>query len=139
MLEAVRQRLAERAGLPVVTARHFGKLRGYVDGYDGRRVWGWAQDLAHPDAPVCLDIVVDGAIVGLTYADLPRRDLARAEIGDGQHAFSFMMPCQLSAGAIHCVTVRRSADGRVLPHSSRLALRSALQTTSQPVATTQAA
>ena len=40
-----RQKAAER--------RH---LRGYVDVISPRRIAGWAQNVDHPEAPVCLDI-----------------------------------------------------------------------------------
>ncbi len=110
-LEAVRRRLAQRAGLPVAPARVFGELVGHLDRCDGTRVSGWAQDRAYPDAPVCLDIVVDGTVVALAYAEAYRADLAAAGIGDGRHAFDLDLPQPLDADVAHVVSVRRSADG----------------------------
>ncbi|CAA2157879.1 hypothetical protein MBRA_03232 [Methylobacterium brachiatum] len=110
-LEAVRRRLAQRAGLPVAPARVFGELVGHLDQCDGTRVSGWAQDRAYPDAPVCLDIVVDGTVVALAYAEAYRADLAAAGIGDGRHAFDLDLPQPLDADVAHVVSVRRSADG----------------------------
>lgn len=112
---ALRKRIAERAGLSDDAGRLFGDLLGYVDHCDGAIVSGWAQDTLHPDAPVCLDVVVDGEIVALLYADQHRGDLAPAGIGDGCHAFSMALP--LAGTVAHRVEVRRSADGRALQGS----------------------
>ncbi|MDP4025237.1 Hint domain-containing protein [Methylobacterium sp. NEAU 140] len=113
-LEAIRRRLAIRAGLPVARARVFGALRGAVEACDGRRVTGWAQDAAHPDGPVCLDVVVDGATVALVYADGYRADLEAAGIGDGCHGFALDLPEALDGRAPHTVELRRSADATSL-------------------------
>ncbi len=58
-LDAIRQRLALRAGLPVVPKRVFGPLRGHLDlcavgAVGSLRVAGWARDLAPAEGPVCL-------------------------------------------------------------------------------------
>ncbi|MCJ2088231.1 Hint domain-containing protein [Methylobacterium sp. E-005] len=117
-LEAIRRRLALRAGLPVAPARTFGALRGHLDlcaaGADGTlRVVGWAWDLAHPDGPVCLDVMVDGAVVGLAYAETFRTDLAAAGIGDGRHGFDVTLALR-GLSSESTVVLRRSADGAML-------------------------
>ncbi len=117
-LEAIRRRLALRAGLPVAPARTFGALRGQLDlcavVTDGTlRVAGWAWDLAYPDGPVCLDVVVDGAVVGLAYAEAYRADLAASGIGDGCHGFDVTLTLRGLSGA-STVALRRSADGAML-------------------------
>jgi len=111
-LEAVRRSLALRAGLPTPPARVFGELLGHLDLCDGARIAGWAQDLAHPDGPVCLDIVVDGAVVAMACAEIYRADLEAAGIGDGCHAFDLKLP--LAHEAAHTVEVRRSIDGAAI-------------------------
>ena len=108
VLAAVRRRLASRAGLPAAPAPAFGPLRGHVDGCDGVILQGWAWDTLHPDAPVCLEVLVDGKPLALAYADLPRPDLAAAGIGDGRHGFSLALP--LAPEEAHTVEVRRAAD-----------------------------
>ncbi|WP_267353427.1 MULTISPECIES: Hint domain-containing protein [unclassified Methylobacterium] len=113
-LEAVRRRLAIRAGLPVAPMRVFGELLGHLDLCDGMRVTGWAQDLAHPDGPVCLDVVVDGTVVALACAEVYRADLEAAGIGNGCHAFDLALPRPLTPEAAYTVEVRRSADGAVV-------------------------
>ncbi|MCJ2068254.1 Hint domain protein, partial [Methylobacterium sp. J-030] len=64
-----------------------------------------------PDAPVCLDIVVDGVVVAMTLAEQYRADIAAAGVGDGRHGFEFNLDEPLAPGAAHTVEVRRSADG----------------------------
>ncbi|MDP4006938.1 Hint domain-containing protein [Methylobacterium sp. NEAU K] len=123
VLESVRRRLAMRAGLPVPTPRVFGALLGHLDLCDGVRITGWAQDLAHPNGPVCLDIVVNGAVVALAYADTYRADLQAAGIGDGCHAFDLDLPQPLSPLAAYTVEVRRSADGAL---AGRLQIEAAI-------------
>ena len=118
-LEAVRRRLAERAEIAVPAARVFGELRGHIDDCHidavGRvTVAGWAQDLAHPDGPVCLDIVVDGVVAALTFAEGFRADLEQAGIGNGCHAFRLTLPALVADGAPHTVEVRRASDGSSL-------------------------
>ncbi len=52
--------------------------------------WSWCPE--SPDYKVSLVVVVDGSSAGSTLADLPRHDLASAGVGDGAHAFSFLLP-----------------------------------------------
>jgi hypothetical protein len=120
VLDAVRRRLAERAGLAVPPMLGLGSMRGKLDLCDGTMVQGWAQDMAYPDAPVCLDIVVDGARVAIVYAEHFRDDLRRADIGDGYHAFSLRLAAPLSREVPHDVEIRRSADGMVVGNGRRL-------------------
>ena len=57
-VEAVRRRIALRAGLD--EAVRVGNLRGHVDRITAKCVAGWAQNADHPEAPVCLDVLVRG-------------------------------------------------------------------------------
>jgi hypothetical protein len=66
--------------------------RGNINAIGPRLIEGWIQDVAHPEASVCLDIYVDGHQIGQTLADLYREDLRRAGIGSGRHAFAFTLP-----------------------------------------------
>ncbi|RZJ89792.1 MAG: Hint domain-containing protein, partial [Brevundimonas sp.] len=97
-LHAVWTRLARRAGIAVVAAEDLGELTGEVSLSDGR-ITGWAVNGAHPKAPVCLDLIADGVLVG--------RMLAR-----DQQAFSHPLPS--GAEGASSLVVRRSADGAVL-------------------------
>jgi hypothetical protein len=112
-VEAVRHRVALRAG--VVAAEHTlaGALRGFVDRITDECVAGWAQNLDHPEAPVCLDIVAGGLRLGQVLASVYREDLKLAGIGSGCHSFEFVLPPELVV-APEEIEVRRSVDGAVL-------------------------
>lgn len=114
-LAALRRRLIRRAG---ATSRP-GAVRAWLDRCalraDGAlRVAGWAHDAAQPDAPVCLDIVVDGTIVAVTVAAEYRADIAAAGVGDGRHGFDLGVEAPLAPGVPHVVEVRRSIDEAVI-------------------------
>jgi autotransporter passenger strand-loop-strand repeat protein len=121
-VERARARIARRAGLPVmVEVAALGLLRGQIDAV-GRRVCGWAQDTAHPEAPVCLDIFAGGELIGQVAANRYRADLQRARLGSGRHSFEFFAPAGLTF-VPGSVAVRRSLDGAALTHSDPLARR----------------
>ncbi|KQS55714.1 hypothetical protein ASG17_06530 [Brevundimonas sp. Leaf363] len=101
-LQAVWTRLAQRAGIEVVAADDLGVLTGEVSIQDGL-ITGWARNGTHPKAPVCLDLVADGLLVG--------RALARGAAAHGQ---TFSVPVPQAAAGASCLTLRRSADGAVL-------------------------
>ncbi|MGU3330814.1 Hint domain-containing protein [Methylobacterium mesophilicum] len=113
-LKELRRRLIIRAGLSVEPIR-FGNLQGSLDlceihGGD-LRVAGWARDAAHPNGPVCLDIIVDGAIAAMTLAEVYRPDLAAAGVGKGQYGFDIGLGGLPGLDQTQTVEVRRSADG----------------------------
>jgi hypothetical protein len=117
-VEAIRQRLAVRAGLESRNEAALAvNLRGFVDRVTPHVIEGWAQNLDHPEAPVCLDIYTGGRLIGQVLANRYRGDLARAGIGSGRHAFMFTPPTGL-AFASDAVEVRRSLDAAALPLSS---------------------
>jgi hypothetical protein len=113
-LAAIRRRVAgpDRARAPAVA------LRGNVDGVGPGWVLGWAQNPERPEAPVALDILVDGVLAARTLADQFRLDLKRAGLGSGRHAFMVAIPGALAAASIE---VRRCSDGAVLAFATALA------------------
>jgi hypothetical protein len=112
-VEAVRQRIAARAGLrPPAAASASGRLRGFIDLVGTDCISGWAQTIEHPEARVCLDIFASGRLIGQVFADRYRPDLERAGLGSGRHAFAFTPPRGVS---LDRVDVRRSLDGAELP------------------------
>ncbi|WP_010683052.1 Hint domain-containing protein [Methylobacterium mesophilicum] len=117
-LAALRGRLARRA-TAAREASDLGPVRAWLDrcligADDVLHMGGWAQDVTRPNVPVCLDLVVDGAIVAFTVANELRADLAAAGMGDGSHGFDLGVDVRLSPGMSHVVEVRRSADGALV-------------------------
>jgi hypothetical protein len=113
-VETVRRRIALRAGLaPNDETARAGDLRGFLDRVTPQVIEGWAQNIDHPEAAVCLDIFADGRLIGQVLANRYRQDLERAGIGSGRHAFRFKPPAGL-VFAHDAVEVRRSLDGAVL-------------------------
>jgi hypothetical protein len=117
-LSALRGRLIRRA-ISSYEATSMGPVRAWLDrcvvGTDGLlHVGGWAQDVVRPDTPVCLDVMVDGAVVAFTVASVYRADLAVAGMGDGRLGFDLGLAVPLASGAPHVVEVRRSADGALV-------------------------
>ncbi|GJE15186.1 Hint domain-containing protein [Methylobacterium longum] len=117
-LAALRGRLARRAVSSGGTAE-LGPVRAWLDrcvvGADGQlHLAGWAQDASQPDAPVCLDILVDGTIVALAVASEYRADIAAAGVGNGRHGFDLGLAVPLILGVPHVVEVRRSTDGALV-------------------------
>ena len=117
-IEAVRARLAQRAGLlPSSGTPRLGALRGYVDRIRASSIAGWAQSNDAPEAPVCLDIFIHGKLIGRVLANAYRKDLERAGLGSGRHAFTFTPPGGLDLTP-EAVEVRRSADQTSLARSN---------------------
>jgi hypothetical protein len=113
-VESIRQRLALRAGPRArLQEQEAGKLRGFVDLVGADLIGGWAQNLDHPEAPVSLDILAGGLLIGRVLANRYREDLAHAGRGSGCHSFAFTPPSGLEF-APEEVEVRRSLDGVAL-------------------------
>ncbi len=118
-LDAIQRRLALRAGIAEATAS--GALRGYVDVAGPEICAGWAQDLAAPDAPVCLDIFSAGKRIARVLANFYREDLHSAGIGNGQHGFEVTLP----QGTALPLEIRRTSDGAALALTEEAGARAA--------------
>jgi hypothetical protein len=101
-LHAVRKRLAARAGIAVDGGTAFGAMTGEVALTDGR-LTGWASNACDAKAPVCLDVLADGVLIGRLLAREPH------PVGQG---FNWPVPAMATKAAM--LELRRSADGVVL-------------------------
>jgi hypothetical protein len=76
------------AGIRELLARE--PVRGYLDVCTAERISGWAQFVRYPEIPVRLVLYFDQKPAGQSVADLYRRDLEQAKLGNGRHGFEFI-------------------------------------------------
>ena len=65
---------------------------GYLDPVRARTVSGWACDRADPARILTVEVVINRSRAGQTKANMLRRDLTEAGIGNGRHGFLFPIP-----------------------------------------------
>ena len=117
-VEAARAKIEQRAGLRKTGGARPSGLRGFIDAVSSQGITGWAQNVDHLEAPVCLDIYVNNRLIGQTLANQYREDLREAGLGSGRHGFAFTLP-KGSNFASHAIEVRRSLDGAALQRLHR--------------------
>jgi hypothetical protein len=81
-------------------------FQGVQESTDCTAVRGWAWDPMFPDAPISVDLLVDGAYRETIPADQLRPDLAAQGKGDGRHGFVWTIPAALRNGKAHRISVR---------------------------------
>jgi hypothetical protein len=121
-VEAARRRIELRAGICNVGEDRPVPLRGYVDVIAPRCIAGWAQNVDHPEAPVCVDIYAGGVLIGRALANQYRQDLEFDGLGSGRHGFVFTPPLGLRFTP-DAIEVRRSHDGTALEFSAETGRR----------------
>ncbi|GAB3784105.1 hypothetical protein GCM10028818_43150 [Spirosoma horti] len=80
--------------------------QGWVDISDCNRQYGWARDAGTPNAPVQVNVSWDGTLVTTLTANTYRQDLATAFGDNGQHAFSYDAPGNLTNAGPHQVVLQ---------------------------------
>ena len=95
------------------------KYDGFLEGAESGQIWGWAWDKNHPDTHVSVDILDGNTVLATVTADKPRPDLATANIGNGDHAFSYPPPIVLKDGRSHAIHAKVSGSSFEL-HKSPL-------------------
>jgi hypothetical protein len=89
-----------RAGSPEVKM-----LVGSFDGVVGRFVTGWAWDESVPDQTQVVELRADGRLFGIAPADRFSAQLLARRIGNGRHAFEYLLPAELCDGREHIIEV----------------------------------
>ncbi|NHO31764.1 Hint domain-containing protein [Acetobacter fallax] len=102
-LEAIRRRIHAKSGQIVQATETVGALRGFLDTVTHDFVAGWASGEGD-DAPVRLQILDNGLVLGEVTADGSRSDLGR------DCGFRFNIPGGLSPLQRHVIEVRRIGD-----------------------------
>lgn len=117
-LEAVRRRIDVRAGLPQRDEPPTpAPLRGSLDHAGLDLIQGWAQNIDHPEAPVCMAVFDNCVQIARALANRYRPDLKMAGLGSGRHSFEVTVPGGLCPLSRHVIQVRRSSDGAPLGSS----------------------
>jgi autotransporter passenger strand-loop-strand repeat protein len=99
-----------------------GTLIGSIDNVIAPwKVEGWAQDCAHPELPVLLEILLSDRVIGAVLACDYRADLQTAGLGQGRCAFYFTSPVKILPSLAPSVVVRRALDGASLAMSAACA------------------
>lgn len=105
-LEAIRRRIAARAGLTVTAGA--GLLAGNIERIEDGVLVGWMTDTTSSTA-VELEIIADGEVIGTAIANRYRIDLDQHGINGGRAGFSIALPASVTS--LEQVTVRRAGDG----------------------------
>lgn len=91
------------------------KIKGFFDGvHDGLAI-GWVFCPSKPDTILTIEIIQGDSIIARAPANLFREDLFKADIGDGKHAFSIMLPSTAFEAADY--QARECSTGKILPIS----------------------
>jgi hypothetical protein len=78
-------------------------IYGKFDGVVGLFAVGWAWDECTPVHAQYVELLADGRPLGVVRADLPREDLVEAGIGNGRHAFRYLLPPGLLDGRVRTI------------------------------------
>lgn len=73
-------------------------VRGNIDIMDNGRFAGWAYDDEAPDSPVKIAASAGDAVIATVVADIYRKDLQNAGLGNGRHGFDLELPQKLLRG-----------------------------------------
>ncbi len=104
---------AEVQGQPTAEPdRSLSEVRGLVDNASQDRLYGWVFDAALVGHRFPVELRLDGRRLAVTMADLPRADLAKNGIGDGNHAFEFAVTREQMARQAEFSVVAKTANGQ---------------------------
>jgi hypothetical protein len=118
-VEAMRRRIAARAGVQAPDAVPPVSTIGHVERLADGVLTGWVMNQAAPDAAVELDVLVDGEVVGRGIANRYRTDLDHAGLAGGRCGFTMALPN--SAASLEQVQVRIAATGAALRNAAPVA------------------
>lgn len=92
-----------------------------IDRWDENGISGWAIDMAKPQIPVALEILIDDELIAKSVANIFRQDLLDFGIGSGNCAFQLSIPDKFWDGMEHTVTIQETLTKTktVLPGSPK--------------------
>ena len=90
----------------VAPAARVTAAQGYLQKPHCTIITGWAWDPHQPDVPLEVEIYDGERRLATVPAYWYRRDLARAGLGGGRHAYRYTPPAALKDGRVHLVRAR---------------------------------
>jgi hypothetical protein len=96
------------------------EIRGLVDNATDQKLYGWAWNAANPGERLSIEIRVKDEVMARGVADRERKDLAKAGIGDGCHAFELPLMPGWAQRPGDLSVVARAADGAEMPLALRV-------------------
>lgn len=84
------------------------RCSGYVDEYNGERLWGWLRLVDLPWFHPLVALYLDGQQAGLVRADMVRADLKKAGEFDGRYGFEFLLPPNVSDDQVLSVRIHNT-------------------------------
>jgi hypothetical protein len=91
---------------------------GYIDAVSATCIYGWAWDRSAPQARLEILVSAKGRELGSAVASQLREDLRASGIGDGAHAFEFIIPEGIDSAALE-IRARRPGTEELVPLTSR--------------------
>jgi hypothetical protein len=119
MVDAMRRRIAARAGVDFTTEGPAVSTIGHVERLEDGVLKGWVMNQTAADVAVELEILVDGESVGRTLANRYRTDLDHAGLAGGRCGFTMALP--VAAISLDQVQVRIAATGADLRKAATVA------------------
>ncbi len=106
--------MSDAATMPVLASQSV--FRGYFDGFENAHAKGWVMDVARPERPVELAVLIDGAEVERITAAQTREDVRHIlQHPDGRVGFSYDVPDSYLDGVTHRISFKLP-DGTVMAH-----------------------
>ncbi|WP_171062783.1 hypothetical protein [Larkinella sp. C7] len=96
-----------------------GNYEGHFDGANCDNFWGWVYDRNNPNAPITVEVVANGQVVGSFSASNFRQDLLNAGKGNGQHGFNYAPPASIKNGQNQSISLRVQGSSFTLEQGPR--------------------
>lgn len=93
-------------------------ILGHLDLCDNNGIGGWIA-VENDSRPLAVKLIIDGNEIARTPANLFRKDLLDAGIGEGKHGFLFAIPEILKDGKTHILAVKEASTDVMLPGSPK--------------------
>ena len=78
-------------------------IEGFLDKINKDEIAGWVWDKKQPNSPIQVAIYDGNTLLVTVQADLFRKDLLEAHIGNGRHGFSIPNPVWAQDGKVHMI------------------------------------